>query len=272
MVTPSPLKKKICGGTALMEMITPIDKYQTKLKSRLQEKQQMTDEEILEEITQIEMKPSLLVMSGGLDTTTLLYMLRRELIPLEVLSFDYGQEATKEIEIAHKNCSHLRVKQHIIKISEKYIDGNLAKGGDKFHDDATLIPNRNSIFLSLAVSYALQHGFERVYYGATAFSDPSYCDCQPIYVHYFNMLNMVSDLREVQIRAPLLTKTKTEIIDLALELGVDLKQTWSCYNNTENPCGICSSCKVRKGFEQEYRNNLNQKLRKINNMLNHYEY
>ena len=244
--------------------------YEKKILSKINKKQNMTSEEILHEITSIDLKPSLLIMSGGLDTTTLLYLLVEKGIPLMVLSFDYGQMAVKEIELAKTHCEKFRIEQKVVKISESYIDGNLGKDGDIYHFDSVLIPNRNSVFLSIGVSYALQHGFERVYYGATK-SSPDYADCQPRYVHQFNILNMVSDLREVQIRAPFIDMDKTEIIDLAIDLGVDLTKTWSCYNNTEKPCGVCDACILRKEDEREYLQELNKKTRAVQSSLNNYE-
>lgn len=247
-----------------------IKNYKNTIQEKLRQKYFMSEEEILEDITRIEMKPSLLIMSGGLDTTTLLYYLWEKGIPLEVLSFDYGQEAIKEIEIAKEHCEKFRIKQNVVKISESYVDGNLGRDGDKYHFDAVLVPNRNSVFLSIGVSYALQHGYERVYYGATK-SSPDYSDCRPIYVHHFNMLNLVSDLREVQIRAPFINMEKTEIIDLAVELGVDLAKTWSCYNNGEKPCGECDACILRKDDEYQYKRELEKKLNQVNKSLNNYE-
>lgn len=244
--------------------------YKEDLQKKLSRYQSMNDDEILKEITRIDMKPSLLIFSGGLDTTTLLYYLWERLIPIEVLSFDYGQEATKELEYVKKHCERLGVKYHIIKISDSDIQGNLANGKDKTKDGSTLIPNRNSMFLSIGISYALQHGLERIYYGAIS-CDPAYCDCQPLYVHYFNMLNMVCDLRQVQIKSPFINKSKKEVMDIAIDLGLDLTDTWTCLCNNEKPCGVCEACRTRKDEERIYVNDLNKKLRMLEKSLNNYE-
>lgn len=246
------------------------EEYKEQLQEKLKRKFYMTEKEILEEITTVDMKPSLLILSGGLDTVTLLHYLWVRKVPIEVISFDYGQEATKELEYAKKHCERLGVRQTIVKMTNSCIDGNLAEGKDKFTDGSSLIPNRNSIFLSTGVSYALQHGIERVYYGALH-RDPSFCDCQPQYVHYFNMLNLTCDLREVQIRAPFINMTKDEVVDLAISLNVDLNETWTCLCNTEKPCGKCEACITRKEGEQEYVNSLRKKLNAVNKSLNNYE-
>lgn len=247
------------------------DRYNEQLREKLSRKQEMSYDEIIEDITRVDMKPSLLIMSGGLDTTTLLYYLWERLIPIEVLSFDYGQEATKELEYVKKHCENLGVNYRIMKLSESGLEGNLAEGKEKVKDGSTLIPNRNSLFLSAGVSYALQHGMERVYYGAIN-CDPAYCDCQPLYVHYFNMLNMVCDLREVQIKAPFINKSKSEVMDIAIELGLDLTDTWTCLCNGEEQCGVCEACRTRKDEETSYKNMLNKKLVQVNRSLNSYKF
>lgn len=246
------------------------NQYEKEIKQKLQNKQSMSNQEILDDITRIDLKPSLLIMSGGLDTTTLLYYLWEKLVPIEVLSVDYGQEGLKELDYVKHHCEKLGVKYHTVKISDLDVAGNLASGCDKVNDGSTLIPNRNSMFLSIGVSYALQHGMERVYYGAID-CDPAYCDCQPLYVHYFNMLNMVCDLREVQIKAPFIDKSKREVMDIAMELGLDLNDTWTCLCGGENQCGVCEACRTRKEAEQEYVNYLNRKVRSVQSSLNNYE-
>lgn len=233
-------------------------------------KQNMSYSQMFQEITQIELKPSILLMSGGLDTTLLLYMLHEENVPLHVLSFDYGQEAVKEINYAHKHCNKLNVTHEVIVLEGGELSGNLGHGKDIIHDDPILVPARNQVFISIGVSYALQHGYERVYYGATKGANPSYMDCSPEFVHQFNLLNLISDLKIVQIRAPLLQYTKQEIIDMLLERNIDLRDTWSCYANGEKPCGECSSCKDRKNFETEVKNNYSKKTFSLNRMLDSY--
>ena len=246
-----------------------VEAYLKDLHEKLNQKQKMTEKEILDEITQVEMKNSLLILSGGLDTVTLLYYLWERLVPLEVFTVDYGQEAEKEIEQAKFHCNKLGAKHTIMKIDGSCFNGNLAEGKDKTKDGSVVIPNRNSIFLSAGISYALQNGIERIYYGAID-CDPAYCDCKPIYVHYFNMLNMVCDLNQVQIRAPFINMTKREVIDLAIELGIDLTETWTCIQNTEKPCGVCETCTSRKIAENEYKEEIHKKMREINKSLDYY--
>lgn len=247
------------------------DKFHSQRLGKVLDKQNVSYETMLNEVSQIELKPSILLMSGGLDTTTLLYWLWNEKVPLHVISFDYGQEAIKEIQMAKRHCERLNVSHEVVKISSYAIDGNLAPNNNHVLDDETLVPARNSTFLSIGTSYALQHGYERVYYGATGDVNPVYLDCRAEYVHQFNLLNMMSDLKVVQIRAPLLKKNKHEILEMAMDFGIDLRDTWSCYYNGERPCGVCSSCKDRKRFEREVRDRLQRKVRMLDMSLRFYE-
>ncbi len=244
--------------------------YQQQLQKQLLEKQALNYDEILTEITRYDFKPSLLLMSGGIDSTLLLYELCDRQIPVTVLYFDYGQEAMKEWEYVRKHCNHLRVKIEVMKLNETDLSGELGVGGERRYNDSVMIPNRNSVFLSLATSYALKNGLERIYYGAIGGTDPSYCDCQPLFVHQYNLLNMTSDLRCVQIRTPLITWNKEEIIDKLLSYGVNLTDVWTCERNGETPCGECTACICRRRDERNYKYSLNNKLRRVSQSLNSY--
>ncbi|RAP49294.1 MAG: hypothetical protein BZ138_07895 [Methanosphaera sp. rholeuAM270] len=241
-----------------------------KIRQEMQRRQHMTSKQVIAEIEQIEMLPSLLVMSGGLDTTTLLYLLNKFRMPLEVISFDYGQDAVKEIEIAHYHCEQLHVKHHIVKISETYVAGMLGNDSPKENHSYTIVPNRNGIFLNIATSYALQNGLSRVYYGAHGDIDPCYCDCSPEYIHQFNITSLLCDIREVQVRAPFINKTKEDILQTALSLGVDLTKTWTCYENGEQPCGTCGGCEFRKRIEKEYVVKYSSRVREVEQSLRNY--
>lgn len=252
-------------------MINPTKKLNDQVKQDIMRMQNMSDEEVLDYVTQIEMKPSLLLLSGGLDTTTILYWLYSLQIPFTAMSINYGQEASKEIEFAKKQCEKFKVNHVIVNISGGVIDGYTAPGENKIMEDNQLIPNRNSVFLSLAVSYALQHGFERVYIGVTKESSPSFCDCQLGYIHQMNICNLVNDLKTVVIKAPLIDMTKSEIMSLAIDLGLNLEDTWSCAENGEFPCGVCINCVLRKHEEMKFKRELERKLSFVNRSLRMYD-
>ena len=200
----------------------------------------MIDEDI---ITTIDMKKSLLLFSGGLDTTTLLYWLLDIGVPVQCLGFDYGQQALAELEHAKKTCEKLDVKYEIMDLKKLGINGELGKGGNIGNKTDIIIPNRNSIFLAIATNYAIKNGCDNVYIGSKL-GQPACYDEQPPFIEQYNELNKVSDITEVTIKAPLIYMDLLEVLDLALSLGVPLTDTWSCFSNSDERCGMCGNCKT----------------------------
>ena len=211
------------------------------------------------------MKKAVCLLSGGLDSATALYAARGEGYELTALSFDYGQRHRKELEAAKKITLQLRIPHSIIPIS-------LPWGGSALVDTAipiplnrdefqmnqnvpmTYVPARNSIFLTFAASCAEAIGAGYIFIGANAIDYSGYPDCRPEYFQAFERLLQVGtkagvEGRSIQIKAPLLTLNKKEIVLLGKELGVPFGTTWSCYTGGETPCGQCDSCLLRaKGF------------------------
>jgi 7-cyano-7-deazaguanine synthase len=110
----------------------------------------------------------------------------------------------------------------------------------------TYVPNRNMMLLSIACSYAEAVGATDVYYGAVAVDNLSgYWDCTPEFLEHINNCLALNRMNRIQIQAPLLYKTKKEIIEMGIELGVDFKNTWTCYEGKELSCGTCPSCAAR---------------------------
>ena len=221
----------------------------------------MIDEDIL---TTIDMKKSLLLFSGGLDTTTLLYWLIEEGVPVQCLGFDYGQQAIAELEHAKTTCEKLNVKYEIMDLKNLNINGELGEGGNIGNKTDIIIPNRNSIFLAIATNYAIQNGCSNVYIGSKL-GQPACLDEQPPFLEQYNELNKVSDITEVTVKAPLIYMDLLEVIDLALSLDVPLTDTWSCFSNSDKKCGICGNCKVmpeaidiKINQYEEYLNNLKE--------------
>ncbi|MBS3781377.1 MAG: 7-cyano-7-deazaguanine synthase QueC [Candidatus Thermoplasmatota archaeon] len=214
------------------------------------------------------MSKAVVLLSGGLDSSTTLGIANEEHEELHALTFLYGQKHEKEIKSAKKLAEHYSVKEH------KFLDiplseigkSSLLEGGEEIPEQergeigeeipSTYVPARNIIFLSYALSYAESVEADAIYIGATARDYSGYPDCRPEFFETFEKMAEKGTKRgiegdPVQIRYPLIDKTKGDIVLKADELGVPLHLTWSCYRGGENACGKCDSCKLRlKGFEE----------------------
>lgn len=211
------------------------------------------------------MKRAVVLLSGGLDSTTTLAVARRDGHEVFAMTFAYGQRHALEVEAARRIAKSARVADHVI------IDINLrAFGGSALTSDVpvpkgavsdgaiplTYVPARNTIFLSYALAWSEALGARDVYIGVNALDYSGYPDCRPEYVDAFEKMAALATRAGVegaptQIRAPLINLTKAEIIKLGLSLGVDYSQTTSCYDPSMSgdPCGECDACALRlKGF------------------------
>ncbi len=214
------------------------------------------------------MKRAVVLLSGGLDSATTAYMARAEGFQLYALTFLYEQRHDREIESAKLIADGLGVKEHkLLKIPLEEIGrSSLFKGGEAIPvspDDeigkkipSTYVPARNIILLSFAVSYAESIGAKAVFIGANAVDYSGYPDCRPEFYEAFQEaceLGTKAGVEEkpVILRYPLIRLSKAEIVFKALELGVPIVQTWSCYRGGEKACGTCESCRLRlKGFRE----------------------
>ena len=218
----------------------------------------------------------IVLLSGGLDSTTSLYVARRDGREPVCLSIHYGQLHERELEAAKKIAASLKLEHWIIPLSLPWggsalTDPRLSvpKGRDEKEMakeiPATYVPARNSIFLSLAASLAETKGAEAIYFGANALDYSGYPDCRPEFIEAFEEMitrgtkvgayckapQHTGTNRPLRIIAPLLKLSKAEIVHLAHELGVPFEWTWSCYEGKEFPCGECDSCILRaKGFRE----------------------
>lgn len=238
---------------------------------KISELQSMTYDEIIDDIQQVELLPSVLIMSGGIDTVTLLHYLHSFEIPIQVLTFDYGQLAQNEIEMAKYHCQKLKVPHLIMKIGEDELAGNLKNNEHIFSCPDTLVGSRNLMFLSIAITYALEHGYSRVYYGSIGFNDPTYLDCSPEFIHSLNITALQGDVREVQVRAPLITYSKEDVVELALRMGVEIEKSWTCYDNHDLQCGRCAGCNSRYESEQKLLKKYKDYAQKLEHSLDCYE-
>ena len=208
---------------------------------------------------------AVVLLSGGLDSSTTLAIainLGYEVYPI---TFKYGQRHSKELESAKKISNYYGLKLKIIDISLDKIGGSaltdnydvperkdISEIGDEI--PITYVPARNTIFLSIALSYAEVIGAEKIFIGINALDYSGYPDCRPEYVEEFNKLSRLAtkvgvEGRPIEIVAPLIFLKKGEIIKKGIELGVPYELTWSCYRGGEKACGRCDSCLLRlKGF------------------------
>ena len=209
-------------------------------------------------------KKALVLFSGGLDSTTMLAMVKSDGYEITALTIDYNQRHVSEIEFSKKSLSQLQINKQII------FDLDLSKiGGSALTDNipvpidsndnipTTYVPARNTIFLSLASSFAERLNISDIFIGANIIDYSGYPDCRPEFIKSFEKtINLGTKLgvegSHFRIHTPLIKMTKAEIITKGHGLGVDYSLTLSCYNPTDSglACGKCDSCKFRKdGFK-----------------------
>ena len=217
------------------------------------------------------LKKAVILLSGGLDSATTLAIARDEGYDAYCMSFRYGQRHTVELQFAEKVAKAFGVKQHVIVDIDLRIFGgsaltaDIAVPKDRVDEEMgdsipiTYVPARNTIFLSYALAWAEILVADTIFIGANAVDYSGYPDCRPEYIDaYQRMANLATQVgvegkTELKIRAPLIDKTKAEIIRIGTTLGVDYSLTLSCYDpDTEgSACGGCDSCLLRKrGFKE----------------------
>lgn len=208
---------------------------------------------------------SVVIVSGGLDSVTLLHhLVQREGLNPAVLTFNYGQKHGREVACARVQASLLGLAEHhIVDLSlmgplfsaSALVSADIAIPGiDEVRGDpqpATYVPNRNMIFLALAAAYAETQGVTDVYYGAQRHDMYGYWDTTADFLERLNGVFRLNRKRPIQIQAPFVDYSKTEILRMGLELGVDYAETWSCYEGEELACGRCPTCAERLGAFKE---------------------
>src|SRR3989338_206705 len=211
------------------------------------------------------MKKAVVLLSGGLDSATVLYYAKAKGFSPHCLVFDYGQrhcgEVKKAAAIARQaGCScriaTIRLPWGASALLDKKIGLPKRKKIDPREIPVTYVPARNIIFLSFAASFAEAIGARAVFIGANAVDYSGYPDCRPEFFRAFQQaldrgLKSGVQKKAIRIYAPLLRKTKAKIIGLGLKLKVPYERTWSCYGGGRRPCGVCDSCLLRRrGFEE----------------------
>lgn len=210
------------------------------------------------------MKKAVVLLSGGLDSATVLYYAKAKGFAPQCLIFDYGQRHRVELKRAaaiarQAGCPYrivtIRLPWGASALLDKRIGLPKRKAIDHREIPVTYVPARNIIFLSFAASFAEAIGARAVFIGANALDYSGYPDCRPEFFRAFQQaldrgLKSGVQKRAIRIYAPLLRKTKAQIIRLGLKLKVPYGRTWSCYKGGRRPCGACDSCLLRRrGFE-----------------------
>ncbi len=212
---------------------------------------------------------AIVLLSGGLDSTTVAAIALSEGYAVFGLSFRYGQRHAVELEAAAKVAQSLRVTEHLVidmdlrKIGGSALTDHIEVPKDRLEGSdeipVTYVPARNTIFLSYALAWAEVLGAWDIFIGANAVDYSGYPDCRPEYMAAFEkMANLatkagVTGGRHLNIRTPIIGMSKAEIIKTGLSLGVDYRLTHSCYDPAIDgkACGLCDSCLLRKkGFEE----------------------
>ena len=212
------------------------------------------------------MSKAVILLSGGLDSTTVLAIAKSQGYDCYALSFDYGQKQRSELESSISIAKKFNVIEHrIMKISLSDIGGSaltdqsidVPKYSESDEIPITYVPARNTIFLSFALAWAEVVDCQTIFIGVNALDYSGYPDCRPEFIEAFeNMANLATKQSvegdRIQIKTPLISMTKAEIIKKGLSLGVDYSETTSCYdaNTLGEACGECDACVLRKiGFE-----------------------
>jgi len=205
---------------------------------------------------------AVILLSGGLDSSTVLYQAKADGCECYAITFNYQQRHQRELQSAHAIALTVGVIEH------QLVNFDLrAWGGSALTDDIdlpqdrdlaamaanipiTYVPARNTIFLSFALAYAEAIAANQVYIGVNALDYSGYPDCRPDYIEAMQSVYRLGTKQgrsgqPIEIVAPLINLKKTEIIELGNKLGVPWSQTWSCYAGGDTACGVCDSCRLR---------------------------
>lgn len=213
-------------------------------------------------------KKAIVLLSGGLDSITVLALARQQGYSCYALSFDYGQRHNAELNAAMQIAERYQVAEHkIISLGLNSIGGSALTDKHIAVPDSpqegipvTYVPARNTIFLSFALGWAEVLNIHDIFIGVNAVDYSGYPDCRPEFIKVFQQLANLATKAGVEgqsfsIHAPLISMSKADIIKQGVQLGVDYRQTVSCYSADKNgyACGVCDACRLRKaGFAEAH--------------------
>jgi 7-cyano-7-deazaguanine synthase len=208
-----------------------------------------------------DIKDAVAIISGGMDSTVLAYLLRHHGVALTLLSFDYGQRHRTELDFARRTATRLGVEHHVVDLTgilpllagSALTDTAVAVPDGHYTDAsmrATVVPNRNAIMLDIAVARAISVGADAVAFGAHAGDHPIYPDCRPAFLDAYECMTLVANdgfaAPGFRVLAPFMVLSKADIATLGAQLGVPFVDTWSCYKGGPVHCGTCGTCVERR--------------------------
>jgi 7-cyano-7-deazaguanine synthase len=215
------------------------------------------------------MVEAIVLLSGGLDSSTVLALAKERGYDVVALTFDYGQKHKRELNSSRKMVRHFKAKEHmIIPLSlGELLRSSLTRESMSIPENrteeeisscvpSTYVPSRNIIFLSIAASIAESRGAEAVFIAANSVDFSGYPDCTAEFMSAFQRALDIGtragrEGRGIRIEAPILTKSKGDIVREAIRLKVPMEDTWSCYKGGVKACGKCDSCLLRlRGFSE----------------------
>lgn len=212
------------------------------------------------------MPKAVVLLSGGLDSTTTLAQALEDGCEVTALSFRYGQRHTRELDSAKNVCDHYGVRHVVVDIdlsmyrsalTRKDIDVPMDRPGDLAEDiPVTYVPARNIVFLSIAAGLAESVDADRIYIGANVVDYSGYPDCRPEFFEAYEAMLAKGtkagvEGHPIRICTPILHHSKADIVRLGKKLKAPLEMSWSCYNGGEKACGHCDSCRLRlEGFRE----------------------
>lgn len=210
---------------------------------------------------------AVVLLSGGLDSATTLAIAKQKHKKIYCLSFQYGQKHSKELKAAKGLARFYGAKHTVLQVQMPWKGSSLLDSKIKIpvHRSlkkmsgtipSTYVPARNTVFLSFALSLAETIGAGKVFIGVNALDYSGYPDCRPKFLKamekvFFLGTKTGAQGKRIKIQAPLLKKTKAQIVRMGKRLEVPYQLTWSCYTGGKKPCGKCDSCLLRaKGFKE----------------------
>lgn len=210
---------------------------------------------------------TVVLLSGGMDSATCLARAVAERGPVHALTVVYGQRHAREVRSARALARHYRILHHaVLRLPlGPLLDSSLtdrrrripSRSAGRGKIPSTYVPARNTILLAVALGYAESHHLDTIVIGANAIDYSGYPDCRPEFLRAFERLARLATKAGVEgklrlrVRAPLLTRTKADIVRWGERLRVPWELTWSCYAGGRTPCGTCDSCRLRaRGFAE----------------------
>ncbi|SVA20612.1 uncharacterized protein METZ01_LOCUS73466 [marine metagenome] len=201
------------------------------------------------------------VYSGGMDSFTLINFALKQDHEVSAISFDYGQKHRKELDSATDFCKSRSISLEVSNISGikpllkgSALTDNIEVPRGHYEDQTmkmTVVPNRNMIMISLSIAYAISIDFEEVWYGAHSGDHSIYPDCRPEFLESVNKTSKLANYESIEIRAPFINLSKSEILSKGLGMNLDYSQTWTCYEGKVQACGKCGACVERlEAFEE----------------------